>query len=162
MKKVKAVNGYTIYEATERDEKKYKVEAGYFYVYFSSDIRDFGITYSYPEMECGSIEEAESFCSCSDYAVVREALEEESTCVTYEDIENAVKARNVANAVLGYYVRYASGWNGYGNSYTTVEFETLEEAKKFAAGLVGVTFYAKVKAPAWSTALYDMKRITIK
>lgn len=87
MKKVKAVNGYTIYEATKRDENKYNVTEGYFYIYFSSDIRDYGLAYSYMEWEAGSIEEAEELCKGSNYAIAREIVEERTTAATYEEIE---------------------------------------------------------------------------
>ena len=39
MKRIKSVNGYTIYQATARDENRHNVTAEYFYLYFSSDIR---------------------------------------------------------------------------------------------------------------------------
>ena len=51
MKKVKSLNGYSIFEAGPRDVDKYGYEAGSFYVFFSSDIRDFGIANSSPEYD---------------------------------------------------------------------------------------------------------------
>ena len=86
MKRIKAVNGYTIYEATARDENKYNVEEGMFYIYFSSDIRDYGLAYSYIEMEASSIEEAEAFCMGSKYAIAKEIVEAQTTVATYEEI----------------------------------------------------------------------------
>ena len=43
MKKVKSLNGYSIFEAGPRDVDKYGYEAGAFYVFFSSDIRDLSL-----------------------------------------------------------------------------------------------------------------------
>ena len=91
MKRIKSMNGYTIYAATERDEKKYSgITAGCFYSYFSSDIRDSGITFcaEYYEMEYGTIEDALNDIATDEYAIARELCEKESTCVSFEDIEN--------------------------------------------------------------------------
>lgn len=91
MKRVKSLNGYTIYLANERDEKKYTgIEAGNFYVYFSSDIRDFGIANSYPEFECGNLKEAIENCG-GNYAIAKEICESDHTCVTFEEIEEIEK-----------------------------------------------------------------------
>lgn len=86
MKKAKATNGYTVYEATERDVEKYGFEAGRFYVFFSSDIRDYGIENSYPEFEgLDTLEEALAYC-CGNYAKAREIVESRTTCATFEEI----------------------------------------------------------------------------
>lgn len=91
MKRIKSVNGYTIYQATARDEARHNVEAGYFYLYFSSDIREYGLAYSYIEMEAGSLEEAEALATGSNYAAAREYVEANSTAATYEEIEEIEK-----------------------------------------------------------------------
>jgi hypothetical protein len=91
MKRIKAVNGYTIYEATANDEKKYNVEAGYFYLYFSSDIRDYGISCCDPDYEAGSLEEAISFATGTNYAVAKEIVEETTTAATFEEIAEIEK-----------------------------------------------------------------------
>lgn len=86
MKKIKNITGYAIYEAGERDVKKYGFAAGSFYVYFASDIRDFGLSGSTPEFEdCGSIEEAESCCT-GNYAKAREIVEGRTTAASFEEI----------------------------------------------------------------------------
>ena len=86
MKRIKSVNGYTIYQATARDAAQdSSIEAGYFYLYFSSDIREYGRAYSYAEMEAGSLEEAEAFATGSNYAAAREYVEASSTAATYEE-----------------------------------------------------------------------------
>ena len=91
MKRVKALNGYTIYLANERDEKKYTgIEAGNYYIYFSSDVRDYGIAYSYPEFECSCLEEAIENCG-GNYAIAKEICESDHTCVTFEEIEEVEK-----------------------------------------------------------------------
>lgn len=95
MKRIKAMNGYTIYEVTARDEKQGNGTAGEFAIYFSSDIRDYGREYSYAEYEgIGSLEEAEAICTGRDavnYAKARELCEQESTAVSFEDIEQKLK-----------------------------------------------------------------------
>ena len=91
MKRIKAINGYTIYQATTRDEKKYNVEAGYFYLYFSSDVRDYGISCCDPDYEAGSLEEAISFASGTNYAIAKEYVEESTTAATYDEIAEIEK-----------------------------------------------------------------------
>lgn len=91
MKKAKAQNGYTVYEATEKDVEKYGVEAGRFYVYFSSDIKDYGIANSYPEFEgLDTLEEALAYCA-GNYAKAREIVERRTTCITFEEVEEVEK-----------------------------------------------------------------------
>lgn len=106
MKRIKAVNGYTIYEATERDEKCRNVEAGYFYLFFSSDIRGFGLAYSDPEMECGSLDEAEEWAAGSNYAAAKEIAEAYNTAAAFEEIaaietllDNGMDAEKIAEAI---------------------------------------------------------------
>lgn len=91
MKRIKSINGYTIYQATARDVTRHNVEEGYFYLYFSSDIREYGLAYSYIEMEAGSLEEAEEFATGSNYAAAREYVEAETTAASYEEIEAVEK-----------------------------------------------------------------------
>ena len=88
MKRIKSINGYTIYQATARDAAQdSSLEAGYFYLYFSSDIREYGRAYSYIEMEAGSLEEAEAFATGSNYAIAREYVEANTTAAEYADIQ---------------------------------------------------------------------------
>ena len=87
MKRIKSINGYTIYQATARDAARDNVEEGYFYLYFSSDIREYGRAYSYIEYEAGSLEEAESLATGTNYAIAREYVEANTTAATYEEIE---------------------------------------------------------------------------
>lgn len=145
MKRIKAVNGYTIYEATANDEKKYNVEAGYFYLYFSSDIRDYGISCCDPDHEAGSLEEAISFATGTNYAAAKEIVEETTTAATFEEIaeieklldagaarEDIEETESSACAIgfiqaqkdpgSGYYVaeyRHNIGWTTYGH-YSTM------------------------------------------
>ena len=86
MKKIKSLNGYTIFEATLKDEEKYNVVCGCFYLYFSSDIRDFGISNCEWDWEAGSIEEATEWATGSNYAIAKEIVEETTTAATYEEI----------------------------------------------------------------------------
>lgn len=89
MKRIKAMNGYTIYEVTARDEKQGNGTAGEFAIYFSSDIRDYGVAYSTPEFDgVETLEQAvELIEGEGNYAKARELCEKESTAVTFEDIE---------------------------------------------------------------------------
>lgn len=86
MKRIKATNGYTIYKATKKDENKYNVTADYFYIYFSSDIRDFGLSNSEWDWEVDTLETAEEFCNGSNYALAKEIVENNTTCATFEEI----------------------------------------------------------------------------
>lgn len=86
MKRIKNTNGYAIYQAGSRDVDKYGVEDGAFYVYFSSDIRDFGISNSEPEFEgLDTLEAAESCCT-GNYAKAREIVEGRTTAASFEEI----------------------------------------------------------------------------
>jgi hypothetical protein len=86
MKKIKNLNGYAIYEAGQRDVTKYGFAAGSFYVYFASDIRDFGLSGSPPEFEdCGSLEEAEANCA-GNFAIAKEIVEGRTTAASMEEI----------------------------------------------------------------------------
>lgn len=92
MKRIKSVNGYTIYQATQRDENNDpSLTADYFYLYFSSDIRAYGRAYSYIEYEAGSLEEAVSLATGSNYAAAREYVEANTTAADYEEIEAVEK-----------------------------------------------------------------------
>lgn len=89
MKKIKNLNCYAIYQAGARDVKKYGFEDGSFYVYFASDVRDFGLTNSTPEFEgCGSLEEAEANCT-GNFARAKEIVEERTTAASMEEILEA-------------------------------------------------------------------------
>lgn len=91
MKRIKSINGYTIYQATARDAARDNVEEGYFYLYFSSDIREYGRAYSYIEYEAGSLEEAIELATGTNYAVAREYVEANTTAADYEEIEAVEK-----------------------------------------------------------------------
>lgn len=93
MKRIKAINGYTIYQATtRRDTDKYGINVGEYAVYFSSDIKDYGIAYSYPEFDgIETIEEAENLCA-GNYAIAREIVESTTTAASHEEI-TAIQSR---------------------------------------------------------------------
>ena len=88
MKRIKSVNGYTIYEAvTQRDEDTYNCHVGEYNIYLSSDIRDFGLSNSYPEYESiDSLSVAEAMCGASQYAVAVDLAEELSSS-TVQDMD---------------------------------------------------------------------------
>lgn len=84
MKRIKALNGYTIYQTTSRD-KEYT--PGEYVVYCSSDVREFGREYSYPEYEgIDSLEIAEELCVNDQFARAKEIVERTTTAATYEEI----------------------------------------------------------------------------
>lgn len=88
MKRIKSINGYSIYQAvTARDEENYRCQTGNYNIYFSSDIRDYGLSYSDPNWEdIDSLDIAMELCG-DNYAKAKEIAEAASTCVTFEEIE---------------------------------------------------------------------------
>lgn len=88
MKRIKSINGYSIYQAvTARDEENYNCQIGNYNIYFSSDIRDYGLSYSDPNWDdIDSLEIAMELCD-DNYARAKEIAEEGSTCVSFEEIE---------------------------------------------------------------------------
>ena len=91
MNRIKSLNGYTIFQAGPRDVKKYGFTEGDFYVYFSSDVRDFGIVNSLPEFEsCGSLEEAVANCA-GNFAIAKEIVEGRTTAASMEEIAEVEK-----------------------------------------------------------------------
>lgn len=86
MKRIKAMNGYTIYLATARDVERYNVTADTYYIYFSSDIRDYGLAYSDPDWEADTLETALEWCNSSNYAIAKEIVEARTTAATFEEI----------------------------------------------------------------------------
>ena len=86
MNRIKSLNGYTIFQAGPRDVKKHGFTEGGFYVYFTSDVRDFGIANSSPEFEdCGSIEEAAANCE-GNFAIAKEIVESRTTAASMTEI----------------------------------------------------------------------------
>lgn len=91
MKRIKSVNGYAIYQASARDEARYNVTAGGFYLYFASDIRDYGIACSEWDWEASSLDEAIEWATGSNYAAAREIVEATTTAASFEEIEAVEK-----------------------------------------------------------------------
>lgn len=100
MKKIEVINGYAIYEATERDEKKYNVTAGSFYIYFNSEIREQGISNcaDYFEWEADSQKECEEWIEGSNTAKAMEIVAERTTFISCEEVEGV---ENMLNAGMG-------------------------------------------------------------
>ena len=99
MKRIKSINGYTIYQASARDVSKYNVTESYFYLYFSSDIRDYGLSNCDWDWEAGSIEEAEAFATGTNYAIAKEIVEDSEWYYTDEDIFNMKVEYNAENGI---------------------------------------------------------------
>lgn len=98
MKRIKNMNGYAIYQAGARDVDKCGAEEGTFYVYFSSDIRDYGLTNSEPEFEGLDTLEAAEGCCTGNYAKAREIVEGRTTAASFEEIA-AVEAQLDAGTI---------------------------------------------------------------
>lgn len=88
MKRIKSVNGYTIYQScTQRDEDNYNCSIGNFNIYISADIRDYGLSYSTPEWDdIDDLSTAIAMCSGSKWAVAC-ALAEEIANSTAQDMD---------------------------------------------------------------------------
>lgn len=88
MKRIKTVNGYAIYQATsKRDTENYGCEVGNYNLYLSSDIREYGLSYSYPEYEdIDSLAVALELANGSNYAVAT-ALADELSDSTIQDMD---------------------------------------------------------------------------
>ena len=91
MKRIKAINGYTIYQATARDAKNSNMTEGTFYIYFSSDIRDYGLSNSDLDWEADTIETAIEWCTSSNYAMAKEIVESRTTAAAYDEIAEVEK-----------------------------------------------------------------------
>lgn len=134
MKRIKALHGYTIYQATERDKERDALTSNY-YIYFSSDIRDYGVSNSEYDWESDTIEGAIEYIeSCGDYATIREELEAECTAVTFEDIEAEEKrrAKKEAEAIAK-------------TQELEKELERLDEERKMLAKLDFTSYRALVE-----------------
>ena len=141
MKKVKQVNGYTIYQAVStRDADNHNCHVGSYNIYLSSDIRDFGLTNSYPEWEDeDSLAVAIARCKGSNYAVAV-ALADELSDSTIQDmdlcleIERRLDAGDSINGIIDCYDRET------GRLYATVSEAIAAGYEPFmddyAAGLV--------------------------
>lgn len=116
MKRIKSINGYTIYQATARDAARDNVEEGYFYLYFSSDIREYGRAYSYIEYEAGSLEEAETLATGTHYAVAREYVEANTTAANNTECVQAIK-----KDILYYVHVFSSDYDHYHGPYFSIE-----------------------------------------
>ena len=105
MKRIKTVNGYAIYEATSaRDEANYNCRIGHYNLYLSSDIRDFGLSNSYPDWEdVDSMAVAVAYANGSHFAVATEMAWELSDS-TIEDtaLRDEIERRLEAGQPMDY------------------------------------------------------------
>lgn len=105
MKRIKSVNGYTIYQATtQRDADNYGCDIGSYNIYLSSDIRDFGLTNSYPEYDnLDSLAYALVVCNSSRYAVAAALADELSQSTAQDmDLTLAIEQRLDAGEAVSY------------------------------------------------------------
>lgn len=88
MKRIKTVNGYAIYQAvTARDEENYGCQIGSFNLYLSSDIKDYGLSYSSPMFDdIDSLASAIELANGSNFAQA-EALAWELSDSTCQDMD---------------------------------------------------------------------------
>jgi len=88
MKRIKTVNGYAIYQAvTQRDADNYGCNIGSYNLYLASDIKDYGLAYSYPNWDdIDSLATAIELANGSNYAIAS-ALAEEFSESTVQDMD---------------------------------------------------------------------------
>lgn len=137
MKRIKAMNGYTIMQVTARDEKQGNGTAGEYSIFFSSDIRDYGVSNSTPEWDgIDSLEVALELVGAEDahrYAIAKELCEQESTAVTFEDIETKLQEME-AEQDEGQGFTWSSDYfyghkiSDYGLEHGYVDYKTLASA----------------------------------
>lgn len=105
MKRIKSVNGYVIYEATSaRDEENYNCRIGHYNLYLSSDIKDFGLSNSYPDYEdIETMSEAINICNGSQFAIAT-AMAWELSDSTVEDtaLRDEIERRLEAGQPMDY------------------------------------------------------------
>lgn len=137
MKRIKAINGYTIYEVTARDEKQGNGTAGEFSIYFSSDVREYGVAYSTPDYDgIDSLKVALELISdpaAVEFAEVKEELEQESTAVTYDMIEERLQERKTAQIFEAIRAeadnrKTRGAWSAGVNEYAHELIDGLQEA----------------------------------
>ena len=63
MKRIKSLNGYTIYLCVS--ERKPNTAIGEYYIFLSSDIKDYGVTHADIEWNTTSLEEAIEWCNAN-------------------------------------------------------------------------------------------------
>lgn len=88
MKRIKNVNGFAIYQAvSKRDAENYGCEIGNYNLYLATDIRDYGLSCSYPEFDdVDSLAVAMELANGSNFAVA-EALADELSDSTIQDMD---------------------------------------------------------------------------
>jgi hypothetical protein len=88
MKRIKSINGYTIYQSlTARDEENYGCQIGNYNIYQSADIRDYGLSYSYTEYDnIDSLSTCIELCEGSNFAVAC-AMADEISGSTAQDMD---------------------------------------------------------------------------
>lgn len=145
MERIKALNGYTIMRATARDVKKYNVTEGNYYIYFSSDLRDYGLANSDADWETDSLVTALEWCVSTNYAAAKEIAESRSTAASFEEIEEiesqldaGMTAEEIEEeyeedeiTMKEYIIEYGKGRPG-GNIECRA-FETYRDAFQYAA-----------------------------
>ena len=107
MKRIKAVNNWTIYlSCSKRDEDNYNCTIGNYNIYSSSDIKDYGLAYSDANWEdVDSLQEAIELCTGSNWATASLLAEEfsTSTCTGIDDVQ-AIEER-LDNGESAAYIR---------------------------------------------------------
>lgn len=138
MKRIKGINGYTIFQAGPRDASKNGFEPGRFYVYFSGDVRDYGLLNSTPEFEdCGSIEEAEAHCT-GNFAIAKEIVEAQTTAAGMDEI---LEIETLLN-------------DGADPNEVAEKLERIEEARQLAHDL-GLPFSSRSYEDELDPYVYD-------
>lgn len=107
-KRIKSINGYTIYQLTERDVNNefYNATPGNYVIYLSSDIREYGRTNSTPEFEdIETLNECFEICD-GVTATAMDIINLSEYEETIENIEMIEYILNVARENDGYLVAF--------------------------------------------------------
>ena len=156
MKRVKAQNGFTIYQYTKRDERDgHKV--GEYCIYYSADVREFGTAYSTPEFEdLGTLAEALENIDGNYNGAAYSILSEQTTCVDFSDVEE-LAARLANGGTISEEEKDAADAAGVivPENVETVEDVTEESTEGAAAhAFDGMTYAEFREAYRWTVKHY--------
>lgn len=155
MKRVKAMNGFTIYQYTKRDERDgHKI--GEYCVFYSADVREFGTTYSTPEFEdLGTLAEALENIEGNYNGAAYSILSEQTTCVDFSEVEE-LAARLENGGKIYEAERDAADAAGVTvpDDVETVEDVTEESTEDAAHAFDGMTYAEFREAYNWTVKHY--------
>lgn len=130
MKRIKAMNGYTIYELTQRDinNEFFNATAGNYNIYLSSDIREYGLTNSTPEYEdIETLEEAVEICDGTTATAIEiiNNSDIDNTVENLEQVEEILTTAKSNNYLIG--LSYIAPYSGNDDiSVICIRYESLQ------------------------------------